>query len=183
MKIGLVGEAPFDTKSIENLLCKRWSEGFTYITLVKRIRGSQLDDQKTKNILRREYESQKPDIVIFIRDLDALDNNRDQIALRKTYFAEHNSVVDKKGFFLLNIYEIEALLLSDLEMLNEHFNTEVNLDKAPVEIAEPKEFMRMHFKGYSELNNPNLFEKVRFKKVLDHPSFNKFINKLEKKLA
>ena len=54
-----------------------------------------------------EYRLKKPDIVIFIRDLDGLKNNSTQVTLRKQYFTDFNSVVNRNGILLLHIYEIE----------------------------------------------------------------------------
>lgn len=104
LKIGLVGEAPGDTKSIKNLLEKQYPvDSYNFITLIHRVRGSELDNQKTKRFLRREFETQNPDIVIFIRDLDGLEHENDKITIRKKYFTKSNSVIDKfekdiKGF-------------------------------------------------------------------------------------
>ena len=115
MIIGLVGEAPNDTLSVKNLLVNRFPENkYTYITLLNRVNGDNLEYQKIKRWLRIEFETKKPDIVIFIRDLDGLAHEKDKIKKRKEYFSEFNSVVNKKGIFLLHIYEIEALILTDI---------------------------------------------------------------------
>ena len=47
MKIGLVGEAPNDTQSIQNILSGKFSE-LDYVFMLDRINGSNLDSQKTK---------------------------------------------------------------------------------------------------------------------------------------
>jgi hypothetical protein len=85
MKIGLVGEAPNDTESIKNLLEKRYT-GLEFVSMLKIINGSNLDSQKTKRLLRVEYQQQKPDIVIFIRDLDSTLPNKSKLYERKNYF-------------------------------------------------------------------------------------------------
>ena len=87
MKIGLVGEAPNDVKSIRNLLIKKYSD-FEFVFMLQRINGANLDSQKTKRFLRIEYENQKPDIVIFIRDLDSLLPNIKKLYERKDYFSK-----------------------------------------------------------------------------------------------
>ena len=71
---------------------------------------------------RIEYECNPTDIIIFVRDLDGLEEDSDKIQYRKSKFSEFNSVVDKKGIFLLTIFELETLLFFDLEMFNKITN-------------------------------------------------------------
>lgn len=88
MKIGLVGEAPADTRSIKNLLKKRYKD-FDFVELLKnKITGSSLENQKTKTELRIECITEKPDLVIFIRDLDGLltKEYREKRLLRQKYY-------------------------------------------------------------------------------------------------
>ena len=102
MRIGLVGEAPNDTESMKNLLIKRYPiEKFNFFSLLQIINGSNLDSQKTKRLLKKEFEQQKPDIVIFIRDLDSTLPNKEKLYERKNYFTSSNNVVNKKGIPLL----------------------------------------------------------------------------------
>jgi len=87
MKIGLVGEAPNDTQSIKNLLSKRYSNSkYEFVFMLQRTNGSNLDSQKSKRFLRIEFEQQKPDLVIFIRDLDSILPNKIKLYDRKNYF-------------------------------------------------------------------------------------------------
>ncbi len=179
MKIGLVGEAPNDTQSIQNILIKKFSE-FNYVFMLDRINGSNLDSQKTKRFLRIEYESKKPDIVIFIRDLDALIEDKAQILKRKTYFSDFNSVVDKKGIFLLHIYEIEALILADTEVFNDVYNVKLPFVENPMNVNEPKEFLKRFSSNYNESHNADIFSKLSFDKLIDVKSFGEFIYKFSK---
>lgn len=108
MRIGLVGEAPNDTEAIKNLLNKKYS-ALEFFFMLNNINGSNLDNQKTKRLLRIEYEFEKPDIVIFIRDLDSVLPNKKKLYERKNYFTEFNSVVSHSltsrhfQFFVKNI--------------------------------------------------------------------------------
>jgi hypothetical protein len=77
MKIGLVGEDPNDTKSIENLLVRQYPQ-LNFVTLLYRVNGSMLDNNKAINSIRREFEIQKPDLVIFIRDLDSHEKGKEE---------------------------------------------------------------------------------------------------------
>jgi hypothetical protein len=73
MRIGVVGEYPTDIFSICLLLTQKHS--FDFFPLLKRVHGSQLDQNENtalKNQLRREFQFEKPNIVLFVRDLDAV---------------------------------------------------------------------------------------------------------------
>jgi hypothetical protein len=184
MKIGLVGEAPNDTQSIKNLLQKRYSvDKFEFVFMLQRINGSNLDSQKTKRFLRIEFEFQKPDIVIFIRDLDSVLPNKPKLYERKNYFTESNRVVDKRGLPLLHIFEIEALILADVETFNRIFNTQLPSFPNVMEIAEPKELLKSASNKYSESLNARIFEELDFAKVLKCAYFERFITNLDKHLA
>lgn len=180
-KIGLVGEAPNDTDSIQLLLEKRYSDfGISFFSMLDRIRGSQLDDQKTKRLLRLEYELESPDYVVFIRDLDSLKTDRAQLAKRKEYFTEFRTVVDRKAIFLLHIWEIEAIILADIEVFNKEYKCEEGIIENPSLIKEPKEFLKLISKGkYKETDNSKLFEKIRFEKALKCDYFDDFIFKFQ----
>ncbi|MCF6308591.1 MAG: hypothetical protein L3J09_11660 [Flavobacteriaceae bacterium] len=107
MRIGLVGEAPNDTQSMKNLMEKNYDSGFEFFFMLDRINGSKLDSQKTKRFLRIEYKTKKPDLIIFIRDLDSVLPNELKLNGRKLYFTNSNRVVDKNGIYLLHIYEMK----------------------------------------------------------------------------
>lgn len=174
MKIGLIGESPNDTASVANLLSKKYKE-ISFLTLLDNVRGGQLDDTKIKHFLRKEYEILKPNIIIFIRDLDGLKSDRHQLQIRKQYFTEFNSVVDKKGIYLLNIYEIEALILSDIDTFNKEYNTQIESIENVMEIVEPKEFLKKFAKGYLETHNAKIFQQLNFQQVLGCAYFKEFI--------
>jgi len=181
--VGLVGESPNDTQSIKNLLLKKYdSAKISFITLLKNINGGQLDSQKTKRFLRREYETIKPNLVIFIRDLDGLDSDQHQLSIRKKYFTEFNSVVDKTGIYLLNIYEIEALILLNIETFNKIYNTQIQQIKNVMEVVEPKEFLRKKAKAYLETHNPKIFDQLNFQHTLTCDYFKNFIDAFDKTL-
>lgn len=183
MKIGLVGEAPNDIQSIKNLLLKRYTDKkYEFVFMLQRINGSNLDSQKTKRFLRVEFETQKPDIVIFIRDLDAVLPNKTKIYERKHYFTSSNNVVDKKGIHLLHIYEIEALILADIETFNILYKTKIPKIIDVMCMNEPKEFLKNASRKYSESHNSDIFNELDFDKVLECKYFEKFIKNLDKLL-
>lgn len=182
-KIGLVGEAPNDTQSIKNLLIKKYPD-LDFFFMLQRINGSSLDSQKTKRFLRIEYESQKPDIVIFIRDLDSVLPNKKKYNERKSYFTNFNSVVNRKGIYLLHIYEIEALILADINTFNKKFNVNITPVKDVMSISEPKEYLRQRARNYNESKNSEVFEELIFNNVLSNCEyFKSFINDFDKILS
>ena len=182
MKIGLVGEAPNDTQAIKNLMKKRYRTGYDFFFLLNNINGSDLDSQKIKRLLRKEYEIRKPDIIIFIRDLDSVIPNKQKVNERKRYFTNSNSVIDKTGVFLLHIYEIEAIILSDIEVFNRIYNCSLNFVDNPMEVEEPKEYLRNRVKEYNESHNPDIFNEIRFDKALKCKYFKSFISKFDDKI-
>lgn len=183
MKIGLVGEAPNDSNAIKNLLNKKYGlPDYLFYALLNNIHGSQLDNQKTKRLLRIEYEIEKPDIVIFIRDLDGTLKKNTTLKSRNKYFGDCNKVVDKKGIFLLNIYEIEALIISDIETFNRFFNCQLTYEGDPMEVKNPKEDLKSKCHQFKESLNPDIFELLTFETVKQNCTyFNTFILKFERK--
>ena len=132
-KIGLIGEAPNDTYAIKNLLNQKFKDKIIFAEIIKNIRGSNLDNQKTKHRLRKNYERIKPDFVILIRDLDGLEDDKEKLKHRKEYFSNFNSVIDKKGIFLLHIFEIEAIILADISNFNKYYNCKLLYSSNPME--------------------------------------------------
>ena len=139
MKIGLIGEAPFDTVALENLLSQKYFDNIEYVTLLKDVTGSNLDNAKMIKFARRQYEKHKPNFIIYFRDLDALKSDREKILYRKEWFNKMNSMLDKKCILLLFIFEIEALLFADIETTNNFYNTNVVDNRIPEEIHNAKE--------------------------------------------
>lgn len=176
MKIGLVGEAPNDTQSIKNLLEKRYLRNkYEFVFMLDRINGSQLDSGKTKRLLEIEYKDKKPALVIFIRDLDSSDKKED----RKKYFTSSNNAVGKKGIPLLHIYEIEALILTDVVTFNTKYGSKLEEVENVMKIEAPKEYLKKASKKYSESHNADIFKLIDFDKTLNCDYFKQFIEKLD----
>ncbi len=76
IKIALLGESPGDSQAIKNLFKRYYHASFE--PLLFNIHGSELDNPNNKllkKLIRREFEERKPDLLIYIRDLDALEGN------------------------------------------------------------------------------------------------------------
>lgn len=187
MKIGLVGEAPNDTRAIQNLLQRNY-QNFDFIELLSRIDGSMLDNKKAIKTVRREFELQRPDIVIFIRDLDSLEKDMNKLRDRKETFIRLNKIIDKKGIFLLNIYEIEALILADIDTFNKEYSSSVERFSDPMKVSEPKEVLiiatRKTKKQFNVSHNPKVFGILNFNTVKQNCRYFKtFVEKFDKALA
>lgn len=166
IRIGMIGEYPSDTKAIENLLNKKYANVIEFFTLIRGVHGSNLDNQKIKHLLRKEYEIEKPDFVLFVRDLDGFEHHEEKIKYRKTCFTDFNSVINKKGILLLNIYELEALLLTDIEAVSKYYGNEISDVKDCMFIESPKEFLKNSINNYSTGHNPELFALLDYKIVI-----------------
>jgi hypothetical protein len=169
MKIGLIGEYPTDIKAVAALLRKEFGSEIAILPLLLDIHGDNLNPEqknekgKVKRLLRQEFEWEKPDVVIFIRDLDATplcEDYTEKIFRKKRYFTEYRSIVGKdKALFLLNVYELEALIFANIEV----FNKEYIADLQPVEniyhIKDPKGLLKTAGnKKYNQSDNPALFK-------------------------
>jgi hypothetical protein len=185
MRIGLVGEAPNDTMAIQNLLSKQYQD-LDFVTLLNRINGSMLDNQKKiRRLLRVEYENQSPDIIIFIRDLDALENDRDAKRKREEIFSYSNRIVNRVGIHLLNVFELEALILADIDVFNAHYSCSVAEFDDPMLIATPKEVLKeASGNRFNESHNPEIFSLLNFDILRNKCRyFSRFIRNLDRSIA
>ena len=181
LRIGMIGEYPTDIDCISSLLMKKHKENISVFPLIYDLHGSMLENPKIKRQLRREYEIVKPDFVLFIRDLDGLEDNKVLLEQRKSYFTEFNSVVNKKGIFLLNIYELEALLLSDISLLNTYFGAGLQEIEDCMKIEDPKGYLQRKIRKYSTGDNPALFALMEYDKVAGNCRyFKEFTERFEK---
>ncbi len=177
VRIGLVGEFPNDMEIISSILSKKYS-GIEFFQLIFGIHGSELENQRTKAVLRKSYERLKPDYILFIRDLDSSEADKFQMEKRKAYFTEFNSVLDKKGFYLLHIQEIEALLLTDVNILNDYYGSKLEQVDDCIEITSPKDYIVQRIKQYKPGNNLTLLEKYPFDTLMNNCRyFHEFISR------
>lgn len=193
IKVGLVGENPSDTQAIENLLSNVYTEVEFVHLLYGIITGSMLDNAAMLRRLRRETEVYRPHIVLFIRDLDGLKSDTDfaeKYEKRQSFYTKGKRMVnfrkeikDEDSLFLLNIYELEALILADIEVCNEYFGTKMLINKAAMEHEKPKEFLQSHCK-YKEADSPDIFRKLRLSVLKTQCNyFQDFMSKWDKTLA
>lgn len=103
----------------------------------------------------------------------------------KANFREVNKILEGKGLFLLNIYELEALLLSDIDSFNSHFSCTAEYNADPMLQHEPKEVLMELTKDckypYKESDTKELFKTVNFDKLLSNCRyFREFVSSFEK---
>jgi hypothetical protein len=186
-QIGIISENPNDTAALKALFEREYKD-LECFDLLPRINGSELDDKRSNKavrILRRNYEIYEPDYVLYVRDLDGFLYEKEKVVHRKQRFTKFNKVVDKKAIFMLNIYEIEALILADFDCFKTFFdNKDWDFDTKRAHLQEnPKEKL-MEFAPYKEADCIRLFEKINIKTLCEnHPHFAKFMIEFNKMLT
>lgn len=187
-KIGIIGEDPNDTTSIQNLLVKKYPKLFHCKPMIRNKKGYQLDNERVPKSLKVEFEDYNPDIVIFVRDVDGLATEQVKIKKVKDWFEKLNAVVDKKGILLHNIYELEAMILADIDTFNRMYNTQIKFPGNVMFQKEPKEYLigktEKLQKTYAESHCPDIFNNLNFDTVVKRcdyfRAFNEaFIQKLK----
>jgi len=186
MKIGLFGESPYDIEAICNLLTKPLDGRFSFVKLVRRISSEELSSiGKMQRILKAEV-SKRTDIsaVIIVLDLDS--HAQDGAALRnkKAWFEKLSSSFPQNSLLLLNIYELEALILADIETFNRLFRTSIKFKGDPMAQKVPKEFLQHQThrskRKFTVSDNPEVFSHLNFEQVKQKCRyFKEFIRHLE----
>ncbi|MBI3512244.1 MAG: hypothetical protein HY064_16410 [Bacteroidetes bacterium] len=191
MRVGLIGENPNDTNSFSNLFSRIYSGKFDFFPLIRNRTGGQLDDikegSKTVDQLQFEYEFEKPDFVVLIRDSDALETEHKKISDCLTKMYSLGNAVTQNAVFLLCIFEMETLLLADLEPINKKFGINLvypnsNLDPIdPMHKSDPKGFLKS-LCGYQQSDCPDLFKTIDFNKIKSVRFFSEFVALFEKRI-
>ncbi len=195
-KVLLFGEAPNDTSSIASLMRLRYEEDASFGNLVEDINQEQIKNEfkggvlltkdkplksKLRRLINTSYRIKKPDLIIFVIDLDSLENDREKKIGRQEIFNRYNTQVEDKGILLLNIFELEALLLADIKVVNDFYKIEMTYDGDPMLQVDPKGHIKKYCK-YEEAHSPELFSKLNFDNVIKVRYFQKFITEFEQKL-
>jgi hypothetical protein len=166
IKIGLIGEDPNDTSSVKNLLQQKFNDKVTFTTMLKNTRGYQLDNSRVRYALEIEFKTKNPDFVLFVRDADAIITQKNLLKKKHEWYNTLLPFVKKKGMLLLNIYELEALIIADIETFNKVYSTSIKYGKDVMYQEDPKGFLmdktRKNKKKYYESDCPELFKKLRF---------------------
>lgn len=187
MLIGLIGESPNDTQSLENLLSKKYPK-LKFKELIRNITGSNLDhistNEKNKKLLEAELKGKKYELIIYTRDLDALENNKQFLRQKNKIFRELNSLIQNKGIFLLNIYEIEALIWADINSINIRYSLNIIFSSDPMKLEEPKEALKKHLNWFTENDTPKIFSHLDINNIIKNCRyFKQFISDFDKRLS
>ncbi|RZK13569.1 MAG: DUF4276 family protein [Hymenobacter sp.] len=142
VRVGLLGESPNDTEAIKVLLQRQHTSRITCFPLLERLTGGTLDSAKVLRALPVACARQRPDVVIVIRDLDALASNQVQLRLRQTYFDRVNREVGGRALYLLHIYEFEALLAADIQSFNALYKSACKIPGDPTQLVDPKKVLQ-----------------------------------------
>jgi len=193
-KIGIIGESPNDTYALRNLLKRQFPE-HDYQIMVEHLPGSMLDSKLIAQEIKLAYKDLCPDVVIYVRDLD--DHASAQKDVRKKmqekrefrnriYERIRKALHDQAGhsdlpvIFLLIQFEIEALILADVETANQILKCTIALDgKNPRDIPDPKAHIRT-FCSYTESDCPKIFKKLRYEIITtNHSDFQDFSREIQ----
>ena len=141
-RVGLLGESPNDTKAVARLLEPRYGARVAFFPLVDNITGDNLEMAGTFKLLRREYQYERPNLVVVIRDLDALEADKAQLRKRQAYFRKVKKQVGANSVFLLNIYSIEALIAAHIAVFNDYYGVECVAPADVMAIEKPVEVLK-----------------------------------------
>lgn len=185
LRIGLIGESEYDREALKNLLGRYYGEKLQFSPLLKRVRGTQLDQEKTRDLLEEELKGKKLDLLIIQRDLDAAETDESKLNERKAFFNGMCSRTSSPGFFLLHIQTLEALILADLDGFNKRFKVSASFTGNPMHQEKPKRWLRDKSKkdAYEAKHSPELFAELDIDKLRNRVRyFNTFIVEFEELL-
>ena len=142
LKIGIISEHHSnDGEPIATLLQRYFPEKAKFEQLCRGYRGDRLDTEECFIDLEAQYLEFNPDLIVFVRDLD----NEQKREIRSDYF-EKCTACDyiKQQIHLLFVYEIEALVLADLDVTTRFYYLKKSLKavKSPVKETNPKDFLK-----------------------------------------
>ena len=138
VRVALLGESPNDTTSLKILLEQRYVGRIQVFALLKNLKADKVGGLKAQRMLPKLYAEARPDIVVFTRDLDALDSDQRQRQKRQQEFDEVNRCVGGAAIFLLHIYEFEALIMAHVAAFNALYKCACKPQADPMRIVDPK---------------------------------------------
>ena len=181
VKIGIVSENyKNDGEPIAMLLGRYLKGKAVFMQFCKNLNGNQLDTFKAFTMLENECKKQKPDIVLFIRDLDSDKKQK----LRTIYFEKCKSCIEEtQTVFLLFVYEIEALALADLKTVEAfyHLKKPIQFTKTPEKQTNPKGFLQENT-TYSESDMRELVQIFNLNELKTYTVWNDFIENISSKI-
>jgi hypothetical protein len=190
-RVGIIGESPNDTMPLCEILNREFGKKASFKVLLKRVKGGQLDSiAKASKLISAELKSSigknKYDLLVFVRDLDGFESEVEKMKRVNLWYRTLSKLIPKH-VLLLNIQEVEALVLSDIEVFNTMYNTKITFNGDPEKKANPKEFLKEQssksHKKYKEKDIEKLLPMLDFSKLTGKcNSFEKFVIELKLKL-
>ncbi len=190
--IGIIGEHPNNDSLalialLKRFVCDDWE---LKVCDLKGLRGSRLDNYRDfQALLQIEKSEENYERFIIIRDLDGLEKDKAKIKQKESWFKKIKQIINDESYFFLVIYELETLMICDLETINRFFNTSIVLDKNPMEITSPKEEILMRGtekspKGkYDPSFSQEIFRTISFQQLYEKHtgkrSFQSFVDELK----
>ncbi len=167
-KVGLACENPNDTGAVMNLLSQKHKD-VQFVPLVRRFEGHQMDTPKFRNALALEFKDKKLRHALVVRDLDDFESNKRKVKAKREWFNELDNSISNRAIFLLNIWELEALVLADIKTFNRIYGVTYSFTGNPMLVKDPKgeleRITRRKRKEYSVNDTPDLFKKLNFNTV------------------
>jgi hypothetical protein len=174
MNIGIIGEAPHDSDTIQILLQQLLKEEHSFFNILGKVRGGMWDSDKYIELLKVEFATHKPslDVVILMRDKDALEADNKNKKERAAFFTKTMNAVNHKGIKLLHIWELEALLFADIKALSAFYDKPiVSPHKDVMLIEDPKGELMKQTSGlasvYSESHSAKIALLMNAELLLD----------------
>jgi hypothetical protein len=190
--IGVIGEHPNnDAEAIIALLQKYViEENWVLQPCPLKIRGAQLDSLNLfAKSIQTEKEEENYERFIVVRDLDVERKEKDKVKIknREKWFKNISQILFHESFFFIIIYELETLILCDLDTANSYFGSKITISGLPIKINNPKEFLtsqtRNATKRYDTSHAKILCAKLDFYKLYENHqgthSFKTFVDELK----
>ncbi len=192
IRIGIVGENYHnDSVALKNLLEQRYNNHqFQFIPLLRGTTGDKLESHGIKRLLEIELAKKnqkgKLHFIIFFRDLDSLPIDKEKIKARQDWFKDIK-LHDLDTLFIA-IFESEALLLADIETVNDFYTVKIKAPRNPLSQKDPKEWLRRKTQEkYKPSDCPDIFSRLNIDQVYENHSgeisFQAFIQELNEKLG
>jgi hypothetical protein len=180
IKIGIMGEHPQnDSDALRHLLEQRRCDDIQFKIILKNLNGSDFDDEqnggaskKFLKLLKMEFDKENLAKAILVRDADEVisDSILQKKHKRDKWFKQANQTIDEKGILFLAVYEMEALILADIDTFNDMYNLAAKAIGNPMKIEDPKAVLKkLSAKAkrgvYKEQDAPEIFKRLNFKTV------------------
>ena len=187
--VSIIGEHPDNDALALSYILKDVVKSEVQFTFpLKQYRGSDLDTKSFLDDLRAEFRAETPKNVILVRDLDGFISETEKLRNRDEWFRKANIEVKQTGIFFLAIYEMESLILADIQNFNKYYKLKEKPVSNPMmkKKEDVKKLTEKTQKGkYTESESPKIFQTLDFKTVYDNHkgdrSFHSFIKELKEK--